>query len=134
MSSLCPWPGDESAIAWCIFNLWLPYNFKPSSEGATAAVLAAAARPAPMFDNTEAQKRQVITMVCSAMAINAGEAQLWSHFITYVAPTYKLPGKHRMWNLVKEVDAEITARINKMFSVPAKRFWGACKTQSEHRL
>ena len=123
MCSPCPWPGDESAIAWCIFNLWLPYNFKPNSSGSSAAIVAAAARPAQMFDNTEAQKRQVIAMIWSAMSICAGESQHWSHFITYVAPTYQLPGKMRMWNLVKELDGEITSRINRMFSAPANGPW-----------
>ena len=48
---------------------------------------------------------------------------LWQAFLTALSPEYKIPGKGRIWNLIKELDETITASLDGVLADVAKGPW-----------
>ena len=65
----------------------------------------------------------MVALVVAGMAVRATEHPLQRHFLTSIAPDYKIPGKNRIWNLIKEIDAELTGKVDQVLSSPNSGPW-----------
>ncbi|CAE7598729.1 GIP [Symbiodinium sp. CCMP2592] len=78
------------------------------------------------LDQGAAERKHVVAMVCAAMSaraqVRSNEHPMWRAFLKTLSPEYRIPERHRIWSLIKELDEAISCKLRELLS-DASQMW-----------